>query len=392
MTIKIFSDFESASIDILACDSPDNIWLALKSDNRSDNRQWFYFKLEGHVGTSVRVRIEDILESSFPDGWKEYRVLASYDQNEWFRLSTTIENSDLMIQFMLEQSEIYLAYYVPYSITRAEQLRHKILQSERVEIFTIGRSILERNIELFRIGSPDERKKKIWMVARQHPGETMAQWCIEGVLEALAEGESFSQRLLDDAVIYVVADMNPDGGALGNHRTNAAGMDLNRQWGLQDQSASPEVQAVQEMMAETGVDVFIDVHGDESIPFVFMMGSDGCGRLKAQANNFKSLLQSVNTDFQTLYDYGNLPGENSACAAESAGKVACCCTGNAATTASTKARDYVEKQYRCLSLLLEIPFLEIAGASADSGTWPVEGVKGLGSSLVHALALYLESD
>ena len=38
---------------------------------------------------------------------------------------------------------------------------------------------------------------------------------------------------------------------------------------------SPEVFTVREKMMETGVDLFLDIHGDEGLPFVFVAGTEG---------------------------------------------------------------------------------------------------------------------
>ncbi len=38
---------------------------------------------------------------------------------------------------------------------------------------------------------------------------------------------------------------------------------------------SPEVFFVRERMLETDVDLFLDIHGDEGLPFVFVAGTEG---------------------------------------------------------------------------------------------------------------------
>jgi murein tripeptide amidase MpaA len=87
-----------------------------------------------------------------------------------------------------------------------------------------------RDMNLVVIGNP-EAEKKIWVIARQHPGETMAEWFVEGMLDALLDNANpVSRKLLQRAVFYVVPNMNPDGSVRGNLRTNAAGANLNREW------------------------------------------------------------------------------------------------------------------------------------------------------------------
>ena len=55
-----------------------------------------------------------------------------------------------------------------------------------VEYRSLGQTLDGQEIDYFRLaGGP----LQVWLYARQHPGETMAEWWMEGALE----------RLLDDA-------------------------------------------------------------------------------------------------------------------------------------------------------------------------------------------------
>ncbi len=59
----------------------------------------------------------------------------------------------------------------------------------------------------------------------------MAEWFVEGLLDALLDrADPHARPLLSQAVFYIVPNMNPDGAARGNLRTNAAGANLNREW------------------------------------------------------------------------------------------------------------------------------------------------------------------
>jgi hypothetical protein len=83
------------------------------------------------------------------------------------------------------------------------------------------------------------------------------------------------RRLRDAAVLYVVPNMNPDGSRRGHLRTNAAGVDLNRAWADPSPERSPEVWWVLRRMQQTGLDLCLDVHGDEELPYNFISGSEG---------------------------------------------------------------------------------------------------------------------
>ncbi len=63
-------------------------------------------------------------------------------------------------------------------------------------------------------------------IARQHPGETIGSWMMEGFLNKLDEG------IFESILWVVVPMMNVDGVILGNNRTGIAGLDYNRYWSL----------------------------------------------------------------------------------------------------------------------------------------------------------------
>ncbi len=140
----------------------------------------------------------------------------------------------------------------------------------------LGLTLDGRDMSMLVIGEEEPSKKKIWITARQHPGETMAEWCAEGLIyRLLDEQDGVARSLLDQAVFYVIPNMNPDGGARGHLRTNAVGTNLNREWATPSVEKSPEVLYVLNAMNDMGVDMYLDLHGDEALPYNFVAGSEG---------------------------------------------------------------------------------------------------------------------
>ncbi|MGV3770074.1 MAG: M14 family metallopeptidase, partial [Sphingobium phenoxybenzoativorans] len=153
-----------------------------------------------------------------------------------------------------------------------------------------------------------EGKKQVWLYARQHPRESMPEWWMEGALERLCDLEDSVARLLrQEATFHVVPNMNPDGSRRGHLRTNAAGVNLNREWHAPSMEKSPEVFLVRAEMDRTGVDFAMDVHGDEAIPAVFVAGFEGIPSLKqdrvALYNRYRDTLAARTPDFQTRLGY-----------------------------------------------------------------------------------------
>src|SRR3546814_16624143 len=70
---------------------------------------------------------------------------------------------------------------------------------------------------------------QVWLYARQHPGESMAEWWMEGALEQLTDpADPNARSLRQKCRFHIVPNMNPDGSRRGHLRTHYAGVHPNR--------------------------------------------------------------------------------------------------------------------------------------------------------------------
>jgi murein tripeptide amidase MpaA len=148
----------------------------------------------------------------------------------------------------------------------------------------------------------------VWLYARQHPGETMAEYWMEGAVEKLLDdADPVTRRLREKASFHIVPNMNPDGARRGHLRTNAAGVNLNREWHAATIERCPEVYHVLEEMKRVGVDFAMDVHGDEAIAANFLAGFEGIPAWKREQQDlfdaFSEALVRLSPDFQTEKGY-----------------------------------------------------------------------------------------
>ncbi len=129
------------------------------------------------------------------------------------------------------QDAIYYAYFAPYSYERHQDLIAKCISHKAVRLEVLGETQDGHDIDLLRIGKrhcsddqpdtdlsclqhttgsvpdsfcqrwqllvascfslvaitcvpagqPGKGKRRVWMIARQHPGESMAEWFVEGI-------------------------------------------------------------------------------------------------------------------------------------------------------------------------------------------------------------------
>ena len=367
--LKISTHFDGGSVVVNDLSDPQDIRLALRKDNAADFAQWFYFRLQGAAYQNCVMRFENAGESAYPDGWTDYQVRASYDRQNWFCVPTRYEDGVLAVEHTPLANSVYYAYFEPYSEEQHLNLLGEAQGSGLCQIDDLGSTVQGRDLNLLTIGNQVESDLKVWVIARQHPGETMAEWFMEGLLSRLLDPQDPTARaLLDQATFYVVPNMNPDGSALGNLRTNAAGANLNREWLSPSAERSPEVFYVRGKMLETGVDLFLDIHGDEGLPYVFVAGTEGVpgydGRVAGLEGRFKDALAAASPDFQDEFGYAKDKPDQADL---------------------RLATNWVGHRFGCLAYTLEMPFKDNNNLPDDDFGWNGQRSLRLGEAALSAV-------
>ena len=304
MTVSISSAFDGGNIRLVAAEGG-RIDLEIVKDHGSDFYQWFYFRVAGAAGTALQLRILNASGAAYPLGWQGYRACMSSDREEWHRVDTSYQGGILTIEATPESDSVWFAYFAPYTTERHHDLVAEAAAHPAVHYRSLGRTLDGQEMDCLAIG---DGPLQVWLYARQHPGETMAEWWMEGALERLLDdADPVSRVLRSRATFHIVPNMNPDGSKRGHLRTNAVGTNLNREWHDPSPERSPEVLAVREAMDRTGVDFAMDVHGDEAIAANFLAGFEGIpswneGRQKS-FDDFAAELVRASPDFQTRKGY-----------------------------------------------------------------------------------------
>lgn len=371
MTLSISSAFDAGNIRVLSTSGDASTGyraeLEILPDQGSDFYQWFHFRVAGVAGAQVELVIANCAGSAYPDGWADYKARVSEDRENWLLADTEYSDGKLTIRVEPDSALFWVAYWAPYSMERHHDLIAWAAQQPGVTAHELGLTLDGQPLDMLRIG---EGTKQVWLYARQHPGETMAEYWMEGAIERLCDGEDSVARLLRrEATIHLVPNMNPDGSRRGHLRTNALGINLNREWHDPSRERSPEVFLVRQAMDATGVDFAIDVHGDEAIPAVFMAGFEGIPSLKPEKlalyRRYVDLLAARTPDFQTRLGYPVAPPGR----------------GNLSMSTAQLA-----ERYGAVSMTLEMPFKDHGDLpDADFGWSPARSQQ-LGRDCLAALA------
>jgi murein tripeptide amidase MpaA len=166
--------------------------------------------------------------------------------------------------------------------------------------------------------------------------------------------------------------MNIDGSIAGNLRSSASGANLNREWQKPTKKHSPEVFYVRKKMDETGINLILDVHGDEALPYNFVAASEGIPGyneyLASMERKFISHWIETCPDFQDTYKY---PLEN---------------PGEANMTLCT---NQIAQRFGCLALTIEMPFKDNANMPDKIYGWSDMRSKMLGASVLNPVLYVL---
>lgn len=370
MTLSISSAFDGGNIRLVSI-ADTKIDLEIVKDNQSEFHQWFYFRLSGAAGRPVELRLTNCGDAAYPLGWQNYRACMSYDREEWRRVDTDYADGVLTIRVTPALNSVWFAYFAPYTMERHHDLIAEVAAHPAVRHRSLGQTLDGQELDYLRIG---EGPVQVWLYARQHPGETMAEYWIEGALEKLLdEADPVSRRLVQKASFHIVPNMNPDGSRRGHLRTNAIGVNLNREWHDPKPERSPEVRYVRDEMDRTGVDFAIDVHGDEAIPANFLAGFEGIPSwTEAQGalyRRFSDELVRRSPDFQTRKGYEVVK------------------PGKANLSMSTAQ---VAERFGAVSMTLEMPFKDNDDLPDPEQGWSPDRSRLLARSCLDALHMIIE--
>jgi murein tripeptide amidase MpaA len=373
--IAIDAAFDSGNIEVLSIDGR-TARLAITKDHLSEFAQWFHFRVSGAMDTEVELKITGLNNSAYPGGWPGYDACVSEDREYWTRAASSFdadeENGTLTIRYTPAGNVSWFAYFAPYSMERHHDLISEAATSEGVDLVRLTTTLDGQPLDMLEMG---EGETRVWLYARQHPGETQAEWWMEGALECLTDpADPVARALRQRCRLFIVPNCNPDGSRRGHLRTNAAGTNLNREWANPTAEKSPEVLAIRNRMDETGVDFAMDVHADEAIPAVFLAGYEGIpgwtDALGEQFYRYQRILDRRTPDFQTVLGYPKTPA------------------GRANLSMST---NQVAERFSACAMTLEMPYKDLKEFPEPEQGWSPERCKLLARDCLAALLEWLDA-
>lgn len=243
--MKILYNYEGASIKLIKNDIENNIlYLSLKEENGKYSH-YYNFIIENQEEKNGIIYIKNIQNS--PYYRKNIRNIPYIKDNEWNRLKDFSINDENELVINIKPKTRQEISLVPRYVQKdLEQFIENENKKNIKSVFEPVDEIIIGNIKL----------PAVVFTARQHPGETLSSFFVEGVIQEILN----SSDLLEKYCFVIYPIVNRDGVKNGNHRyTN--GIDYNRSWNKKDEPT--EIKYIKEKIKTLNVKYFIDVHNDE---------------------------------------------------------------------------------------------------------------------------------
>jgi cytosolic carboxypeptidase protein 6 len=199
---------------------------------------WYAFRLEAEAPRDLALVLR------YEGGTHRYPPKTSRDGRTFTpfapaRVRVTADEQEARLSLSLEAGLTTLAAQ-PFE-TGAEALAHwdGAVASGQLVRRVFGASV--RGVPLVALATPEPAPPvTLVLMARQHPPETTGAAAFDAFLARLLEDEPLARAFRQRVALLVLPVLNPDGLAAGHWRTNANGIDLNRDWGIGSQ---PETRA-----------------------------------------------------------------------------------------------------------------------------------------------------
>jgi hypothetical protein len=291
-TAELIAEFSSGSCTLRSYDAEANtVHVVLRKENDAYAVHSFSFTLRfTRRISSIVIEIDNAGDTQYARAWPHH-VPWVRAQGDWRRTDepATFASGRLRFPVPVEGDTVSVAWYPSYDLEDIKRFVDSNLGDRRDA--TIERQ--PNGFTVLRMGN--RRAPAVVVIARQHPGESIGSFVLQGFLERLLSNSEDARRVLDAFHMIAVPVVNVDGVRQSLHRHDPEGRDLNRSW-----TASPEpvaLRAVKNVLSHSNdVFAFIDVHGDEVSTVNFINYSMGRRVGDPRKNTYRKLLAALAID------------------------------------------------------------------------------------------------
>lgn len=259
--ITISKNFEAGRFYTCQVISQNHVELSLSPENIPINASpWYAFKVESTTQASIDVTLHYLHHKH------RYSPKTSQDLQSWSilaenKVSISEDNKRVTLSLALNAKPLWIASH-PIVDNSFYDNWLATFNSTTVDtnLRVIGKS--GQNRDLFELSSfAGEAEPTIILLGRQHPPEVTGAIALQSFVDRIFGDDKLAQVFRQHFNVLIYPNINPDGVALGNWRSNSNGKDLNRDWGPFSEKETQHVnKAIEEKTSTNSVWGMLDFH------------------------------------------------------------------------------------------------------------------------------------
>jgi hypothetical protein len=379
--IKLDADYPGANIII---EKKDGDTYFLKPDMRDTRGWWFYwnFRVTGAAGHTLHFRFTE----QNPIGVRGPALSRDCGLNWKWMGSNAVQHIsgqkawEFSYEFGDKDDEIRFCFAIPYLKTDLQRFLERYRENPFIVADNLCQTKKGRSVERLHLGkitgNPEHR---VLLTARHHACESMADYVLEGIMEAVLADSDEGRIWRKQVEVLVIPFVDKDGVEDGDQGKNRIPHDHNRDYS--DKSIYPEIAALREQIptwSKGKLAFAMDIHcphirgtDNERIYFVGCENPDAWQKVL----DFSKLLEAGMTGPLPFHASDNLPF----------GK-------------SWNTRANYSQGKNCASWMRELPGIgcatgiEVPYANACGMEVNAETARGLGRDMAHAILQYLTTE
>jgi cytosolic carboxypeptidase protein 6 len=242
--VWITNEFKGSRVNDVVRVAPFHYQLQINPEiSPINNSPWYGFRVWADDSTKVT------LELSYTDGRHRYRPDISSDNGKtWQKADSTIYQRDPdtrngLITLNIGPDQVWISAHAPQTTREFRQWSDQLALRPFVQRSVAGTTHQGRPVYQLKLSEHSDEPVKgvILIYGRQHPPEIPGYLTGLTFIEELASDSDLAKQFRQYFDVWTYPLMNPDGADNGHWRTNAAGVDLNRDWQYFNQ---PETDAI----------------------------------------------------------------------------------------------------------------------------------------------------
>ncbi len=228
-----------------------------------DNDPNYKFRLDVKVKNNSKEtkKLELFIDWREPkyNNLRDYVYAGYRGDADWEFCKMAVENAGTRGLIKIKPGVTHLCMHPKYNFKDYHKLLDSIAENDGIKKIKIGKTADSREMDMIKISSYAKKpKKKILMVSRIHPYETVGSFCAEGIVEYFLKAQNAAiKKILKKREIYLIPMANPDGVYHGLCKMSAPnGIDLSKRISEND----PTSQLLKRAIDQVEPDIYCEFH------------------------------------------------------------------------------------------------------------------------------------